>query len=36
MTTPSSTSWKTWSMTTKITLGLGAFAAACVVVLLYK
>jgi hypothetical protein len=35
MTTTNSTSWKHWSTTTKFSVGLGAIAAACVLVFLY-
>jgi hypothetical protein len=34
-TTTNSTSWKNWSKTTKLSVGLGAIVAACVVVFLY-
>jgi hypothetical protein len=35
MTTTNSTSWKNWSKTTKLSVGFGAIAAACVLVFLY-
>jgi hypothetical protein len=35
MTTTNSTSWKNWSNTTKLSVGFGAIAAACVLVFLY-
>jgi len=34
-TTTSSTGWKTWSTSTRVSVAIGAVAAICVVVFLY-